>query len=192
MRKNIPSTDLRKWLRIRAFIVTPFMLGVSMVPANAQWTTGTGGAIYYNGGNVGIGTPTPAGTLDVNGYIHAWRNVNPNTSASGAYIGWNALNGGTGETDFINNQGWGIGGFAFFNTPVSGSPRSLLMFINGNGNVGIGTQVPQHLLQVAGTIGAEEVIVSSTGADYVFDPKYRIAPLTEVASYIRAAGKLDQ
>ena len=28
------------------------------------------------------------------------------------------------------------------------------------------------------------MIVSSTGADYVFDPDYRLAPLTEIAAYI--------
>jgi hypothetical protein len=52
------------------------------------------------------------------------------------------------------------------------------------GNVGIGTTSPAHLLHVAGTIGAEEVIVSSTGADYVFQPDYRLQPLTEVKKYI--------
>lgn len=53
------------------------------------------------------------------------------------------------------------------------------------GNVGIGVTSPQHSLQVNGTIGAKEVIVSSTGADYVFDPGYKLAPLSDVASYIR-------
>jgi hypothetical protein len=52
------------------------------------------------------------------------------------------------------------------------------------GNVGIGTTTPVHMLQVAGTIGAEEVIVSSTGADYVFTSDYRLSPLSEVATYI--------
>jgi hypothetical protein len=50
--------------------------------------------------------------------------------------------------------------------------------------VGIGTTTPQHLLHVAGTIGAEQVIVSSTGADYVFQPGYRLRPLKDVATYI--------
>jgi len=70
--------------------------------------------------------------------------------------------------------------------------RRLSAFIGGQflfprpGNVGIGTTNPQHLLHVAGTIGAEEVLVTSTGADYVFEPGYRLKPLSEVASYIEA------
>ena len=59
------------------------------------------------------------------------------------------------------------------------------MTINSLGNVGIGTTNPLHLLHVAGTIGAEEVIVSSTGADYVFKPDYRLRPISEVADFIR-------
>jgi hypothetical protein len=34
-------------------------------------------------------------------------------------------------------------------------------------------------------MAAREIIVSQTGADYVFDPAYRLAPLNEVADYIR-------
>ena len=55
---------------------------------------------------------------------------------------------------------------------------------------GIGTSNPQHLLHVAGTIGAEEVVVSSTGADYVFKRGYRLKPLSEVAHYIEANHRL--
>ncbi|MBV8844763.1 MAG: hypothetical protein JO307_18310 [Bryobacterales bacterium] len=41
------------------------------------------------------------------------------------------------------------------------------------------------MLHVAGTIGAEAVIVSSTGADYVFHSNYHLRSLTEVAQFIR-------
>ena len=51
--------------------------------------------------------------------------------------------------------------------------------------MGIGTTNPQHLLQVAGQIGAEEVLITPTGADYVFQPGYRLRPLSEVDAYIQ-------
>ena len=101
-----------------------------------------------NNGNVGIGTNKPLSNLDVVGYAHFSGNTNPTVTSQGAYIGWNALTGGTGETDFINNQGLGAGGFAFMNTPNSGTPKTTLMFITGTGNVGIGTETPQSMLHI--------------------------------------------
>ncbi len=74
-------------------------------------------------------------------------NKTPVTAVQGAYLAWNALTGGTGETDFINNAGLGGGAFAFMNTNSSGSPRSTLMFINGGGQVGINTVSPYSILE---------------------------------------------
>jgi hypothetical protein len=68
----------------------------------------------------------------------------------------------------------------------SGLETTALLTVTPGGSVGIGTTSPVHSLQVAGTIGAEEVIVSSTGADYVFDDGYKLAPLNDVAAYIAA------
>ena len=105
------------------------------------------------GGKVGIGTGTPLTSLDVaSGILHVGGAVSPAVTLQGAYLGWNALTGGTGETDFINNQGLGSGGFAFMNTPPSGSPLSTLMVITGDGKVGIGTITPSVQLEVAGGV----------------------------------------
>ncbi|WP_075350192.1 hypothetical protein [Algoriphagus marinus] len=60
-----------------------------------------------------------------------------------------------------------------------------------NGNVGIGTKVPQYLLAVNGVIGAKEVNVTTAGwADFVFDPKYKLMPLSEVEAFIAKNGHL--
>lgn len=158
------------------FIVRP--------PVWGQWSTGSSGAIYYNGGNVGIGTSTPSGgALNV---IAPYYNSGiliqgSSTCGSGIEVSNTAANGhayaifAAGSCD-----GVGAGGFGIFDDTV-GAYR---FAITSSGDVGIGTMSPQHLLHVAGTIGAEEIIVSSTGADYVFEPNYRLQPLGEVAKYI--------
>src|SRR5438309_1898726 len=107
------------------------------------------------GGNVGVGTGTPMASLDVaSGLLHVGGTTTPVVNKQqGAYLGWNALTGGTGETDFINNQGLGAGGFAFMNiAPNSPNPPSTLMVITGSGNVGIGTPMPTAQLEVTGTV----------------------------------------
>jgi hypothetical protein len=110
-------------------------------------------------GSVGLGTATPAATLDIaGGTLHVDEPASPTTittAVQGAYLAWNALTGGTGETDFINNQGLGTGGFAFMNTPATGTPRTTLMVITGAGKVGIGTTAPTSTLQVNGAIAVQ-------------------------------------
>src|SRR5579859_1673647 len=104
-------------------------------------------------GSVGIGTHNPQANLDIaGGLLHVGGTTVPSVPVQGAYLGWNALTGGTGETDFINNQGLGTGGFAFFNAPNSGTPIAPLVVITGSGNVGIGTTMPTAQLDVVGTV----------------------------------------
>jgi len=143
-----------------------------------------------NAGNVGIGTTTPPMPLT----------ISPSYAGAGAGlgIGWNHLTGGTGETDFYNYAGGGPGGFVFYNYYApgaawpSGSPTEL-MLISSSGVVGIGTtdpcangQAPQNCkLSVAGAIQAYDITVNNQWSDYVFDPSYRLAPLSEVDDYIQ-------
>ncbi|HEX2922202.1 MAG TPA: hypothetical protein VHO50_13650 [Bacteroidales bacterium] len=57
--------------------------------------------------------------------------------------------------------------------------------INPSGNVGIGTtSLDTYRLNVAGNIRANEIIVNTSGADFVFDPGYNLLDLAEVEKYI--------
>ena len=55
----------------------------------------------------------------------------------------------------------------------------------GSGQVGIGVDDPKYKLDVAGTIRAHEIMVSSTGADFVFANDYQLRPLSEVKAFIQ-------
>jgi hypothetical protein len=82
-------------------------------------------------------------------------------------------------------------------TAANGLSPFLNIWSNGEvvmgGPVGIGTSVPcaggtlpaNCKLSVAGGIQAYEVVVSNNWSDYVFDPGYRLAPLSEVAAYVK-------
>jgi len=175
--------------RHRAVLLGLLAGAIGSTPLCAQWTTGSGGAVYYNGGNVGIGTTTPIRQL----HIFVQSSGGPLVDRAGATI-WSGFNFFTAGTEkwFIGTPG-GNDSLVFRNqgannvlTLEDAAPANSL-FIKSSGNVGIGTMTPQYRLAVNGVIGAKEVIVTSTGwSDYVFRPGYRLRPLREVASYIEA------
>jgi hypothetical protein len=128
------------------------------------------GGIYYNSGNVGIGTTIPSYALSLG---NAGSDVQHTVAL------------------YENPGGANLFGFEF---PFSGVNR-VAVVVNGsermsvliNGNVGIGTTNPgSYKLAVEGTIGARDVIVTNAPwSDYVFRPGYRLRPLSEVASYVQ-------
>jgi hypothetical protein len=189
-------------------------------PLLGQWTGGPTGPISYTGGSVSIGTPNTVYTLEVvntsppigstgysfQGGVQARRAdgtlASPMALSSGDWIGQFDFHGFNGSGFTARTAGMGgyaaenwtttaNGTYLIFETTAIGTTALLeRMRIDQSGNVGIGTTSPQHLLHVAGTIGATEIIVSATGADYVFQPGYRLQPLNEVAKYIEANHRL--
>jgi hypothetical protein len=161
----------------------PFIVMVALaIPAWSQWLPASGGTIYYNGGNVGIGTTNPGTPLHVyNNASLAFQTLETNTSFAGVRLKSDAHS--YQLTTAATEISLPYAGSFYIHDETAGATRLL---VTSSGNVGIGTTNPQHLLHVGGTIGATEVIVSSTGADYVFEPGYRLRSLKEVAAYISA------
>lgn len=186
---------LKDHLRVLVAGLALLSMALAPHPASAQWLT-SGSNIYYNNGNVGIGTQTPSQKLELTGNLKlsAGRSVifttgdNTTTHVGGVQFltddnGVDNIWTPTDQTGTPLNSNIRLGGMGLFNNNVV----NLLV----SGSVGIGTTNPQYLLSVKGTVGAEEFIVTNTGwSDYVFRPDYRLRPLSEVSQYIQANGHL--
>jgi hypothetical protein len=64
--------------------------------------------------------------------------------------------------------------------------------IDPNGKVGIGTSTPDHMLDVIGTIRAREVLINLDGADFVFEPGYKLMTLNELEEFIKLNNHLPE
>jgi hypothetical protein len=119
----------------------------------SQWVNGTGGAIYYSGGRVGIGVASPTQQLEVNGWV-----------ATDGNTGWYNSTWGAGldMTDAtwvrtVNNVGIWTG------TGNLGTNGGLTVGYNGtavtagnavfSGQVGIATSNPQAPLEIGNNLG---------------------------------------
>jgi hypothetical protein len=173
---------------------------LSLLTANTRRLT-----IDYNG-SVGVGTPTPLS------YFHGGNNrvleiFNPNTIlnsqshivlSSGSTLDGN----GAGTLTWVSKNSSGFQGMAYIGSILQGDATTNAssklvfatsngtavvqrMFIDKDGNVGIGTSTPREALSVNGNIRSKQVVVESANwPDYVFKPTYQLPSLADVKAYI--------
>jgi hypothetical protein len=125
-----------------------------------------------NGGNVGIGTSTPAAKFHLVGGYGRIENADESS------IQYKANTPG---------QFWDVGTNIYGYYIFEGNTHTYDLVVNKNGNVGIGVINADAKLAVKGTIHTQEVKVDLVGSmvpDYVFENSYKLPPLTEVQNYI--------
>ncbi len=139
---------------------TPYWDGASWIVNNSN--------IYNNGGNVGIGTSSPAAKLEVNGQIKIAGGAPGNgkvlTSDAAGLATWQTSTsglGGSGTTNYLSK-------FATSNT-IGNS----LLFDNGS-NVGINTNSPSGLLHVKGSANATQLIIDAGSGQTNDNPLFKL------------------
>ena len=160
-------------------------------------------------GNVGIGTTNPNGKLDVNGAILLAGSANNtisrpvvgSTRIAGEIAGYSGS--GLAADDGFLRLSAGGGTNAYIKSFIDLSGYSTIpdmaenitlgtfgterMRITSAGNVLIGqtSQVnTSYKLDVAGNVRANELVINTNGADFVFNPQYKLPKLSDLKSYI--------
>ncbi|MGS2738795.1 hypothetical protein [Sinomicrobium sp. M5D2P17] len=145
-------------------------------------------------GNVGIGTASPEAKLDVAGitYLkgaptHSRVSEQLRIGRSDQSIRYHSIysnHTGTAHSNYIQ--------FRIHNGNTTDFTEQITtMTLNGEGNVGIGTEVPgTWKLAVNGKIRAKEIKVETGWSDFVFEDNYNLPTLEEVEQHIKEKGHL--
>lgn len=146
-------------------------------------------------GKVGIGVDDPKEKLHIAGAIRGTGTAGQlmiRTDSGYVYVGptsKSTMNFNTNLSRYVfdkpifNNSGAFSANNSNLTLQTNFTPR--LTILKNNGYIGIGTTTPNYLLDVKGTIRANEIIVNSGSADFVFAEDYNLRSLSEVQQFIQ-------
>jgi Peptidase_G2, IMC autoproteolytic cleavage domain len=136
----------------------------------SQWTT-SGTSIYYNSGNVGIGTSTPSSLLHLRSSSNTYLQVGAPMASQSSI----SLSDDTNGQDIILYRPENTRDFSIW---TAGAAR--VVTVTQGGNVGIGTTTPAAKLDVTGNLNASGTI---TGGNIV--AKYQ-----DMAEWVQSSQEL--
>ncbi len=166
-------------------------------------------------GNVGIGISNPRGRLDLgkgglnnNIRIGDYLDIGETDYGNWVYFGINSILSSSsiygrynrfkpsfalGRGLVMAEAGGGSGNLDIYGINWRRSTRERdfpddfthIIRFKYDGKVGIGTKNPTHILTVNGIVKAEELVLKSVDADFVFEEDYQLPSLEEVETFIK-------
>jgi hypothetical protein len=135
---------------------------------------------YYNPTSIKLGTYDDAGTIRVRIEI-----ANDGTYWSSYFISATDINGSSS-----NYAEWSstLGTMPATTGNITSVIEYTGIIYSNAGNILIGKNTQDnktYKLDVAGKIRADEVVVNTTGADFVFEKDYKLLPIEHVANYVQ-------
>jgi hypothetical protein len=157
-----------------------------------SWDLSDANLLYYNNGNIGIGTTSPSNPLTVISstedcpiLARSTQSYTPVIVVENIVSDWytQISYSGTGRDYFtgVGNSEETYYGVADKWYVYDGSALTMRLVIDGNGNVGIGTTSPSGKLDVNGSIYQRGI---SLHADYVFETDYKLESIEEHAEFM--------
>ncbi|MDQ0966830.1 hypothetical protein QFZ20_002233 [Flavobacterium sp. W4I14] len=157
---------------------------------------------FLQSGNVGIGTTTPTEKLSIYGTVNSAPGVISLESSRNddGFVEVGAIstknNGGEiARVGMLRGAGTYHGLINFLVKPTNDAPLIEAMRIAENGNLLIGKITQSNVsykLDINGKARANEIVVNTTGADFVFEPDYKLPELAELEKFVKTNKHLPE